>query len=86
MSLFLDSSFPLIKALNPYHTSQSPDFYAATEAKLLQSCLTLCDAMGCSPPGSSVRGENTGVGCHAPLQGIFPTQGSNPHLLRLLHW
>ena len=21
---------------------------------------------------------NTGVGCHALLQGIFPTQGSNP--------
>ena len=26
--------------------------------------------------------EPTGVGCHALLQGIFPTQGSN---LRLLH-
>ena len=31
-------------------------------------------------------GKNTGVGCHALLQRIFPTQGSNPHLLRLLHW
>ena len=30
-------------------------------------------------------GRNTGAGCHALLQGIFPTQGSNPHLLRLLH-
>ena len=30
-------------------------------------------------------GKNIGVGCHAPLQGIFPTQGSNPHLLCLLH-
>ena len=29
---------------------------------------------------------NTGVGCHALLQGIFPTQGLNPHLLSLLHW
>ena len=29
---------------------------------------------------------NTGVSCHALLQGIFPTQGSNPRLLRLLHW
>ena len=27
-------------------------------------------------------GKNTGVGCHALLQGIFPTQGSN---LRPLH-
>ena len=31
-------------------------------------------------------GKNTGVGCHAPLQGIFPTQGSNPCLLHLLPW
>ena len=36
-------------------------------------------------PGSSVgkksacdSGKNTGVGCHGLLQGIFPTQGSNP--------
>ena len=28
-------------------------------------------------------GKNTEVGCHVLLQGIFPTQGSNPHLL---HW
>ena len=25
-------------------------------------------------------GKNTGVGCHSLLQGIFPTQGSNPDL------
>ena len=25
-------------------------------AKLFQSCLTLCDSMDCSPPGSSVHG------------------------------
>ena len=31
-------------------------------------------------------GQNTRVGCHALLQGIFPTQGSNPGLSRLLHW
>ena len=52
-----------------------------------QSCLTLCGPMDCSPPGSSVHGdfpgENTGVGCHALLQGIFPTQGSNPGLPHL---
>ena len=30
-------------------------------------------------------GKNTGVGCHALLQGIFLNQGSNPHLLHLLH-
>ena len=31
-------------------------------------------------------GKNTGVVCHFLLQGIFPTQGSNPHLLHVLHW
>ena len=49
-----------------------------------QSCLTLCELMDCSLPGSSVHGDslgkNTGVGCHALLQGIFPTQGLNPDL------
>ena len=49
------------------------------------SCLTLCDPMDCSPPGSSVQwdtpGKNTGAGCHAILQGILPTQGSNQGLL-----
>ena len=46
------------------------------------SCLTLCDPMDCSPPGSSVQvdspSKNTGVGCHFFLQEIFPIQGSNP--------
>ena len=30
-------------------------------------------------------GKNVGLACHF-LQGIFPTQGSNPRLLGLLHW
>ena len=50
----------------------------------VQSCLTLCDPVDCSLPGSSVHGtfplKNTGVGCHFLLQGLFPTQGSNPGL------
>ena len=40
-------------------------------AKSLQSCLTLCDPMDCSPPGFSIhevlQAKNTGVGCHAFL-------------------
>ena len=40
--------------------------------------------MDCSPPDSSVHGDslgkNTGVGCHALLQGVFPTQESNQGL------
>ena len=49
--------------------------------KSFQLCLTLCDPMSHSLRVSSVLGdspgENTGVGCHALLQGIFPTQDSN---------
>ena len=52
----------------------------------LLSCVQLCNAMDCSLPGSSGLGKNTGVGCHFLLQGISPTQGSNPHLWYLLHW
>ena len=50
-----------------------------------QSLSTVCNPMDYTPPGSSIHGDspdkNTGVGCHALLQGIFPTQGSNPGLL-----
>ena len=50
-----------------------------------QSCPTLCNPMNCSLPGSSDPGDspgkNSGVGCLFLLQGIFPTQGSNPGLL-----
>ena len=49
-----------------------------------QSCLTLCSPVDCSLPGSSVHGDspgkNTGVDCHALLQGIFPTPVLNPGL------
>ena len=53
------------------------------ESEVAQLCLTLCDPMDCSLPGSSVHdfpGNSTGVDCHLLLQGIFPTQGSNPGL------
>ena len=46
--------------------------------------VTLCDPMDCSSPGSSVHGDspvkNTGVGCHALLQEVFPAKGLNPGL------
>ena len=55
----------------------------------VQLCLTLCDPMEYSLLDSLVHGNfpgrNTGVGCHALLQGIFLTQGTNPCLLCLLH-
>ena len=49
-----------------------------------QLCLTLFNPVDCSLSSSSVHGDspgqNTGMGCHALLQGIFQTQGLNPGL------
>ena len=41
---------------------------------------------GQAPLSWDSPGKDTGVGCHFLFQGIFPTQGSNLCLLRLLHW
>ena len=38
------------------------------------------------PLSMGFSGKNTGVSCHFLLQGIFPTQESNPRLLHFLHW
>ena len=57
---------------------------AAALYLVTQSCPTLCDLMDCGLSGSSVHGDSPGknneVSCHALLQGIFTTQGSNPGL------
>ena len=57
-------------------------------AKMLQSCLTLCDPMDCSQPGPSVHGISQARRlewvAHALLQGNFLTQGWNPCLSGLL--
>ena len=62
-----------------------PNFEACVCAKSLQSCLTL-RPYGLQPTRLFCRpwdspGKNTGVGCHALLQRIFPTRGSNLGLL-----
>ena len=63
-------------------STSKPDVCVLIVAQL---CPTLCDPIDCNLPGSSVHGDspgkNTGVGCHALLQGIFPTQGPNPGVL-----
>ena len=47
------------------------------------------NTMDCSHQAPLFMGfsrKNTAVDCHVILQRIFPTQGSNLHLLCLLHW
>ena len=71
------------------HLSQTPYFCACVRACMLQLCSTLCDTMDTLFSLLCRRnspGKNFGVGCRALLQGIFPTQGSNPRLLSLLGW
>ena len=54
----------------------------AVMSLVAQSCLTLCDPMDCSLPGSSIHGDspskNTGTGCHTLFKGFFPSQGYEP--------
>ena len=67
---------------------------AAAAAGFIKSSLTLLQLHG--PQNARLLclwdspGKNTGVGFHALLQGIFPTQGSNVYLLHcrqiLYHW
>ena len=71
----------ILKDINPEHSLEGLLLNLCLVAQL---CPNLCDPMDCSLPGPSVHGDspgkNTGVGCHALLHGIFPTQGSNPGL------
>ena len=55
-------------------------------------CPILCNPMDSNQLSSSIHEDslvkNTGVGCHALLQGIFPTQGLNlgvPHCRQILY-
>ena len=70
--------------LKPSSHCQTFPHYQPLVCLVAQSCLTLCNPMECSLPGSSVHGDspsqNTGVGCHALLQVIFPSQELNPGL------
>ena len=66
-------------------TQRSKRTFLGSHSLVVPLVLTLTYFMDCSPPGFSVHGnspgKNTGVGCHALLQGIFTTQGLNPDLL-----
>ena len=75
----------LLSSTNLYNRNSCPYIVHHCVCLVTQLCPTLCNPMDCSPLGSSFHGDspgkNTGVGCHALLQGIFPTQGSNSDLL-----
>ena len=58
------------------------------KVKVTQSCVSLCDHMDYTRSPWNSPGQNTEVGSFSVLQGIFPTQGSNPglpHSRRILY-
>ena len=78
----LVASWPTL--LSPENLQYFPPFELCRAAlkvkmKVAQSCLTLCDPHGLYSPWNS-PGQNTGASSRSLLQGIFPTQGSNPGL------
>ena len=84
--------YGLERALLKYHSFSSFLSSLVPHYGCMPSCFSpsLPNPMDSSPhrllcPWDS-PGKNTGVGCHVLLQAIFPTQGSNPHLLYPLHW
>ena len=71
------------KHKHPPYSAYSAGTHDAILCLVAQLCLTLCDPMDCSPPGScpwDSPGTNTGVVCHALLQGSLPNPELNPGL------
>ena len=99
MYLLFDVSFPSFRLLAPKGTSFVGSYCCG--CRTLRPRVFVC-ALVASAVSDSLQphglwpvrllcpwdssGKNTGVGCHALLQGIFLIQGMNPCLLRLLHW
>ena len=57
------------------------NYCAAVRCLVAQSCLTLCDPMDCSPPGSSVHGilqARNWNGLPFPSPGHLPNSGIKP--------
>ena len=90
-----EASSPNNFSVKRSHTVKTKRWKCLASQGVCLTLLTCAQTLSCvrpfaTLPGSSLHGDSpgksTGLGCHALLQGIFPTQGLNPHLLRLLHW
>ena len=69
-SHYMSEIFPFLPPICQFYLLFS---HSVISDALLQSSWLLCPW--------DFPGKNTRVGCHFLLQGIFPTQGLNPHLL-----
>ena len=88
-SKFSKPEHPLLVYIQP---ATRPHSWVLTSRAALSLCshvrlFAILWTVGCQAPLSiGFSSKNTAVGCHFLLQGIFPTQGSNPCVLSLLHW
>ena len=80
------NSILVLQDLYRIHKSQYPFFFFRVTSYYIfgetESCSVVSDSLrphGLYSPWNS-PGQNTGVGSFSLLQGIFPTQGSNPSL------
>ena len=71
--------------VTPSAWSESPACLLSPFSRL-KLFMTLCTVARQAPLSMGSPGRNARVNCQALLQGTFPTQGLNPHLLCLLHW
>ena len=89
LSIYLYTCMQVCHVINTQTIINKWKLLKCMHAKSLQLCQILCNPIDWSLPSSSVHGDspgkNTGVGCHALLQGIFLTQESNPWVLYLLY-
>ena len=79
------STYLSIIVLNANVINSSIKRHRVDAAAYLLSHVRLCVPMDCSPQAPlsmGFPGKNTGAGCHFLFQGIFPTQGLTPGLLR----
>ena len=74
---------PVVPGAGPAHISAAAWLLCGCVVRSLGRVCLFCDPVDCShrlcPQDSP--GKNTGLGHHCLLQGVFPTQGSNPSLL-----
>ena len=86
LSDFLQSSlFPQNKHCKTSGWSCKASSDLVLQVLWMLSCFSFVDTLWLLCPWHS-PGKNARVGCHALLQGIFPTQGSNLSLVHLFRW
>ena len=74
--------FQMLLTVKVYFLLKFHPAHVHVVASVMSDSLWSYETVAHQAPWDSL-GKNTGVGCHALLQGIFPTQGLNPHLLYL---